>query len=99
MQRGEGREKKLPCYDLKEYTFAGFLRGCPELGLAEGWERSPGPRASTSIGNRVPLPAGGSYPGKYFTMVSRQHRFQAGFQLATKTKDALYVLDCLCQDK
>lgn len=53
MQKVEGREKELPCYDLKEYAFAGFLRESRELGLAEAWERSPGPRSSTSIGNRV----------------------------------------------
>lgn len=34
-----------------------------------------------------------------FTVLSRHPHFHPVFQLVTKTKDVLYVLDCLCQDK
>lgn len=90
--KGRRQRKELPCYNLKEYAFAGVLRESCELGLAEVWEHSSGPRSSTSFGNGVPcntllgaLTLGSPSPR------TQHHSFQAAFQLVTKTKDALYV--------
>lgn len=57
------------------------------FGGAEQWEPSPGPRSPLRAPTQPP-PAGSPHP-----------RFQAGFQLVTKTEVALYVLHRLCQGK
>lgn len=90
--KGRRQRKELPCYNLKEYAFAGVLRESCGLGLAEVWEHSTGPCSSSSFGNGVQshtllgaLSLGSPSPG------TQHHPFQAASQLLTKAKDALYV--------
>ena len=101
--KGRRQRKRTPLLGFKRICICWIFKGISWAGVG----RSLGTHPRTSLQHLLwkegpvqhPLPAGGSYPGKYFTTVSRHHRFQAVFQLVTKTKDALYVSDCLCQDK
>lgn len=74
--------------------------------MSWGWQRvgkaaqDPAPAPALEMGSSAtPASHWASYPGKNFPTASTHHHFQAGFQLVMKTKDALYVSGCFCQDK